>query len=151
MNALRQNDLAYFDFYKETPDVQPDDGAGQGSSPHATEPAPSFRLRIEHASGAFETMTFSFAQESVYIGRAATNEVQLSNPLRRVSRQHAEICWDAGRLWLIDLDSKNATILNGQRLEAHRRSVLHHGDSFQVGDYRIGFILEGALAYPLAS
>lgn len=121
------------------------------SLPRATEPPPPFRLRIEHASGAFEIMTSAFAQESVFIGRAVTNAVRLSNPMCMVSRQHAEIRWEAGCFWLIDVGSKNATLLNGQRLEAHRPYALQHGDRFQVGDYRIDFILEVALAYPLAS
>ena len=119
--------------------------------PHTTEPALPFRLRIEHASGAFETMAFAFARDRVAIGRAATNEAWLSNALCSVSRQHAEIFRKAGRLWLVDLGSKNGTWLNGQRLEAHRSYALQHGDSFQIGGYRFDVILERAFAYPLAS
>ena len=68
-------------------------------------------------------------------------EVTLSNVLKRVSRKHAEIRWDAGCFWLIDVGSKNATVLNGQRLKAERCYALQHGDRLQIGDYQIDFAL----------
>ena len=86
--------------------------------------------------------TFAFAQERVAIGRSVDNEVTLSNMLKQVSRKHAEIRREAGCFWLVDVGSKNATVLNGQRLEAQRCYALRHGDRFQVGDYQIDFALE---------
>ncbi len=142
MNSFKQNDFSYFDFYKETPEVRPDDVAGQRSSQSASDAMRPFRLLVEHMSGAFESMTFAFVHERVTIGRAVDNEVTLSNVLREVSRKHTEIRRVAGRFWLVDIGSKNATMLNGQRLEAQRCYALHHGDRFQVGDYQIDFALE---------
>lgn len=142
MNALKQNNFPFFDFYKESAEAQPDDATGQASAPSASQAIRPFRLLVEHMSGVFESMTFDFAQECVAIGRTMDNEVTLSNVLKRVSRNHAEIRREGGRFWLVDVGSKNATVLNGQRLEAQRCYALRHGDRFQVGDYQIDFALE---------
>lgn len=100
-----------------------------------------YTLLIESTLVPGERETFSFAKECVAIGRALANDVMLSNTMRLVSRQHAEIRRQANAYWLMDLGSKNATWLNGYRLEVKRPYVLNHGDHFRVGDYRIEFIL----------
>ena len=102
---------------------------------------PAYTLLIESTLVPGARETFSFAQERVAIGRALANDVMLSNTMRLVSRQHAEIRRVADVYWLVDLGSKNATWLNGYRLEVERPYALNHGDHFRVGDYRIEFIL----------
>lgn len=138
MYPFTHNDLAYLD---EAVETHYNETAGQESLPSAPDTMRPFRLLVEHTSGIFEAMTFAFAQERVAIGRAMDNEVTLSNVLQRVSRKHAEIRREAGRFWLVDVGSKNATVLNGQRLEAQRCYALRHGDRFLVGDYQIDFVL----------
>ena len=100
-----------------------------------------FKLQIDYASAPDGNRSFTFAKDRIAIGRAYSNDVMLANPLRLVSRQHAEIRQEAGVFWLVDLGSKNATWLNGQRLEAEQPYSLHHGDRFQVGDFQIKFVL----------
>ncbi|WP_199292211.1 FHA domain-containing protein [Coleofasciculus sp. FACHB-712] len=51
-----------------------------------------------------------------------------------VSRFHALIDMDAGGLVVIDQNSSNGTLINGQR---QTRSVLGNGDSLQIGPYYI--------------
>ena len=100
-----------------------------------------FKLLVDYAYASENHRAFSFAKDRVAIGRAQSNDVRLANPFRLVSRQHAEIRQEAGVFWLVDLGSKNATWLNGHRLEAERPHSLHHGDRFRVGDFEIEFVL----------
>ena len=106
--------------------------------------APRIRLHIENASGIHEPLRRTFTQQCLTIGREITNTLRLSNIYSLVSRRHAEIFWAAATCWVRDLGSKNATYLNGRRLEARRPYRLHHGDCLRVGDYRLDIMLEQA-------
>lgn len=99
------------------------------------------KLFVDYAYAPGSLRAFSFAKDRVAIGRSHANDVKLANPLRLVSRQHAEIRQEAGAFWLVDLGSKNATWLNGHRLEAERPYTIHHGDQFRVGDFQIQFVV----------
>ena len=99
-----------------------------------------FKLLVDYVFAPGSQRAFTFAKDRVAIGRSHENDVRLANPLRLVSRQHVEILREAGHFWIIDLGSKNATWLNGRRLEAQRRYSLHDGDNFRVGDFQIEFL-----------
>jgi pSer/pThr/pTyr-binding forkhead associated (FHA) protein len=99
-----------------------------------------FTLVVENAYVPGKHKAFAFAKDRVSIGRARANDVMLANAMRLVSRIHAEIRKEGGAFWLVDLGSKNATWLNGKRIEAKRPYPLHHGDHFYVGDYQIEFV-----------
>ena len=100
-----------------------------------------FELQIDYVHAPEARKAITFAKDRVAIGRSESNDVTLTNPLRLVSRKHAEIRQEAGYFWLVDLGSKNATWLNGHRLEAQHLYSLHHGDRFRVGDFQIEFVL----------
>jgi tetratricopeptide (TPR) repeat protein len=55
--------------------------------------------------------------DGVRLGRGPENEVVLEDPQKRVSRCHAELRWEEGRLILTDLHSANGTLVNGVRIE----------------------------------
>ena len=99
-----------------------------------------FKLLVEYAPSPGKNRTLTFAQDRVSIGRAHTNDVKLTNPMRLVSRQHAEIRQEKGEFWVVDLGSKNATWLNGRRLLAAQPYLLQDGDFFRVGDFNIEFV-----------
>src|SRR5690606_11404665 len=62
------------------------------------------------------------------IGRSRNAELVFSSP--RVSKLHAEI-WSRGSVYLVrDLDSRNGTFVNGERVERERR--LEVGDVLHV-------------------
>ena len=100
-----------------------------------------FKLLVEYVPSPGKHRALAFAKDRVSIGRAQTNDVNLTNPLRLVSRKHAEIRQEAGDFWIVDLGSKNATWLNGQRLVAERLYTLSDGDRFRVGDFQIEFVV----------
>lgn len=53
-------------------------------------------------------------QRSFRIGRDATCEIQLDDPM--ISRQHAEVSHADGLWWIRDLGSRNGTLVDGQRV-----------------------------------
>jgi hypothetical protein len=54
-----------------------------------------------------------------------------------VSRQHAEIFPQDGRLVLQDLQSANGTWLNGEKLEPETLYPLKHGDQLRLGQMQL--------------
>jgi pSer/pThr/pTyr-binding forkhead associated (FHA) protein len=72
---------------------------------------------------------------SAQIGRSGDIAVQLIGP--SVSRHHAELRLEAGRLTLVDLGSRNGTFVDGERIE---RRVLVSGGTFEIG--KSSFVVE---------
>ena len=103
-----------------------------------------FKLLVDYAPSPGGKRTLIFAKDRVSIGRAHSNDVRLLNPARLVSRQHAEIRREEGEFWIVDLGSKNATLLNGQRIEADRPYALEHGDRLLLGDFQIEFVADAS-------
>jgi phosphoserine phosphatase RsbU/P len=81
---------------------------------------------------------FPLVKERITVGRARTSDVFL--PDQWLSRHHAEIRRRNGEFFLADLDSKNGTLLNGQRVTEERR--LRHGDVIALGEHQLTFSVE---------
>ncbi|MDM0044875.1 FHA domain-containing protein [Variovorax dokdonensis] len=69
------------------------------------------------------------------IGRNADNDVQIDHP--RASRHHAELRVEGQTTWLIDLGSRNGTLVNGRLI---KQVELRHGDVITIGDCDIRFL-----------
>jgi adenylate cyclase len=78
---------------------------------------------------------------SVIVGRTEESTVRVLH--KSLSRKHARLELDGGRILLQDLDSKNGTFVNEARVE---RCELREGDSFRCGDVR--FRLASSSAAP---
>lgn len=73
----------------------------------------------------------------ISIGRSRDSDVFL--PDQWLSRQHAEIRRvPSGACSVVDLGSKNGTLLNGARLEGER--ALRHGDVITLGEHVLTFL-----------
>ena len=53
--------------------------------------------------------------EGFAIGRDAPCELRLDDPC--ISRRHAEVRYEQGRWWLVDLGSRNGTRMDGRRVQ----------------------------------
>lgn len=73
--------------------------------------------------------------ERTLIGRDASNDVRIDHP--QVSRHHVELRVEGATTWLIDLASRNGTLVNRRPV---KHWALHHGDVFRIGDCRIRFL-----------
>ncbi|MCA9979792.1 MAG: FHA domain-containing protein [Anaerolineales bacterium] len=67
-------------------------------------------------------------EQAFYIGRGSDCNIVL--PERQVSRQHVRITHDGQSYTVHDLESKNGTFLNGQRLNGS--AVLRDGDQIKI-------------------
>ena len=113
------------------------------SAPHLLDPA---RQRLALPDGAPwgtlapETLVpdaraIPLTRELILIGRDPGNDLALDDD--RVSRYHAELRWENGRPWLVDLASLNGTRVN--QLAVSGRSPLHDRDIIEVGSHRYRF------------
>jgi len=77
---------------------------------------------------------FAIGEAPVTVGRAEDQAICI--PHKSLSRSHARIEPDGGRFVVVDLGSKNGTLVNGVRVQ--RREV-GHGDTITFGDLDLLF------------
>lgn len=82
--------------------------------------------------------------ESVTIGRAPTNAIVVKD--ERCSRNHAEVFQLQGQWTLRDLDSRNGTMIDGQRIRTDYQ--LHPGDVVRIGNSHLAFVHDLSQAFP---
>jgi serine/threonine protein kinase len=92
------------------------------------------RLLIEKGPDRGRSIALS-ANESVSIGRDSTATFALKDSM--TSRIHFRIEFRDGDYWLVDLESMNGTLLNGQMV---KESKLIAGDLIKAGDTAFSFI-----------
>jgi signal transduction histidine kinase len=80
-------------------------------------------------------VVFPFGTEPVTIGRADGQPICIPHP--SLSRQHALIECTDGRYFVVDLQSKNGTFVNGTQV---RRRELRFGDTLRLGDLNFLFM-----------
>jgi hypothetical protein len=85
----------------------------------------------------------SLARSTVRLGRDPQADICLEDPGKGVSRFHAEIRYESGGYTIVDLESRNGTIVNGKRVAQAR---LTPGSVVNVGPYELRF--EGGDAPP---
>jgi pSer/pThr/pTyr-binding forkhead associated (FHA) protein len=79
---------------------------------------------------------YELVNSSAAIGRDRTNDVVIVDDTK-VSRTHADIQFRDGRWLLVDLESRNGTIVNGRRINQH---PLRDGDRIQFGEKTFRFL-----------
>jgi pSer/pThr/pTyr-binding forkhead associated (FHA) protein len=74
------------------------------------------------------------------IGRSSQCAIVLSQP--SISRCHFAIGYHPGRgFYLVDLGSRNGTIINRRRLPVLEKHALHHGDLIEINSFSIDFFV----------
>lgn len=101
-------------------------------------PQPMFSIK-DRDSGVQKQIRMD--QESVVIGRDRSHYIFLDS--KRVSRNHAEIRFEEGNFFIIDLESGNGTYLNNQRLKPHEKVLLRSSDHIRVENFDIKIQLNG--------
>ena len=86
-------------------------------------------VKLIVASGKSVGREIPVAGPKFLIGRA--DDCQLRPHSEEVSRHHCEIQVEQGRVLIRDLESRNGTLVNGQRVEGQRE--LKMGDLLQIG------------------
>lgn len=103
-------------------DGAPFQAAGNGRQRHQI-----YRLAIVAGPGAGREIVLPDLPAS--IGRGINTTIRLENDTS-ISRQHAEVYEQGGKLYLRDLNSTHGTYINGRRISAQR---LEHDDRIKVG------------------
>jgi pSer/pThr/pTyr-binding forkhead associated (FHA) protein len=73
-----------------------------------------------------------FSKGRIVIGRAKDTDFQLDDP--NVSRRHAAIYWENGRVMVEDLDSTNGTLVNGYPI---LNTPLKQTDVVYIGGHKL--------------
>ena len=76
------------------------------------------------------------------IGRAPDNQLILQD--QQASSHHAEIRPDAQGYLLVDLNSRNGTFVNEQRLASQTPRLLISGDVIRIGETRLNYQIAGS-------
>lgn len=81
------------------------------------------------------------------VGRLPSNAVPIPDDTG-ASRQHTRLYRTGGKFFALDLNSKNGTFVNGERVE---KAELRDGDVVTVGTTTFRFVVEAADLAPAAS
>ncbi|MDP2343510.1 MAG: FHA domain-containing protein [Deltaproteobacteria bacterium] len=103
-------------------------------------PAGSFVVVVEEPG--FPLRAELFTQNELTLGRVVGNDIVL--PRAWVSKRHLRLVLRDGKLIVVDLKSTNGTLVNGRRIVSPQ--VLKPADVIELGDYRIGVDVDGAVA-----
>ena len=79
--------------------------------------------------------TKPLAGRGLSIGRGEDNDLMLA--YAAISRNHAQITFDAGRYYVTDLNSANGTYLSNKKLEPSVPTVWTPGQPLRIGDVLI--------------
>jgi phosphoserine phosphatase RsbU/P len=90
-------------------------------------------ITVKNAEGGKER--FPMTRDRVTIGRSRESDIFL--PDQWLSRHHAEIRRDGEVFVVVDLGSKNGTLLNGDQIDRSQR--LHDGDIITLGEHILTF------------
>jgi len=103
---------------------------------------PSFLIVVE---GGIPGTMFQMESTVTSIGRGTENTIQFNDTT--ISRLHASFSVDQnGNVGVTDLESKNGTFVNGQRVAPHRPVWLRNGDRVRIGN---SIVLKFAILDPL--
>lgn len=94
------------------------------------------------SAGKYQGKTIRVSSPHFSIGRGPECHLRVANKL--ISRRHCEIALRDGKLWVVDFDSANGTLVNGRRV--HGATELWDADRLEVGPLQMTVRVEGAPA-----
>jgi pSer/pThr/pTyr-binding forkhead associated (FHA) protein len=108
-----------------------------GTAPDAASGSNRYgKLRIKTPDG--KTREFGLDQPTVTVGRSADNQLAIDEI--SVSRRHARLSVESGRLMIEDLGSANGTFIGGQRLAPNNPGLVSEDQTVRVGDVEIRYL-----------
>lgn len=87
----------------------------------------------------FEDKKIIVNQASFLIGRSKTLVDYAMPESLSIGRVHAEIVCEGRAHYLVDMNTKNGTYINGERLESQKKYILKKGDEIQIGHEKAVF------------
>lgn len=102
------------------------------------------QIQLKVLTGSSEGKLIPITQEKFLIGRS--DECQLRPKSDSISRRHCAIVQKDDRVLLIDLKSRNGTIVNDKKLDPAKAKVLKQGDHIQVGKLEFEVVIQVNIA-----
>ena len=93
-------------------------------------------LRVKTPDG--KSREFGLDQPTITIGRSSDNQLTLDE--NSVSRRHARLTVESGRLMIEDLGSANGTYIGSQRLAPQNPGLVSEDQVVRVGDVEIRYV-----------
>jgi selenocysteine lyase/cysteine desulfurase len=88
---------------------------------------------LRYNKGDAAAQDFRVGKEDILIGRASECDIHLDD--QQVSRFHASLRVAADGFWLLDMDSKNGTLIDDKPIPPNRRVSLQPDQDFIIGSY----------------
>jgi hypothetical protein len=84
-------------------------------------------------------------QDELTVGRQPSCDLVINDP--SVSKEHARLCWHGrtAACTVVDLGSRNGTLLNGHPLESHKEFYVRDGDLVRFGDADFAYLTAKSL------
>lgn len=99
---------------------------------------------LQYGKGDSQVKDFPVVKEDILIGRASECDIHLDD--QQVSRFHASLRVAPDGLWLLDMDSKNGTLIDEKPIPPNRRIPLQPEQKFSIG----GFTFQAVVHRPSA-
>jgi len=78
--------------------------------------------------------------DGIIIGRG--NDCKIVIKDERISSNHLKIVVSDEECFIVDLETKNGTVVNGQKIPTNEKFKLYHNDILQLGRYQFQFVDE---------
>ncbi|MDP6117293.1 MAG: ATPase, T2SS/T4P/T4SS family [Planctomycetota bacterium] len=83
-----------------------------------------------------KSFDYPLKKDSVMIGKREGNDIILDRT--NISREHCQIIQVNGGFFVRDLQSRNGTFVNGEKINGD--TILEHGTTIQLGDFLVRFL-----------
>src|SRR4051812_19348657 len=90
--------------------------------------------------GLFDEKVFEIEAPATAIGRS--NECGICLLHKSLSRRHAQVEIEDGKVFLVDLQSKNGSFVNGAKIDRHE---VHSGDTVKLGDLQFSYVNDASV------
>lgn len=94
---------------------------------------------LQYSKGGTEVKDFHVSKEDILIGRASECDIPLDD--QQVSRFHASLRIAPDGFWLLDMDSKNGTLIDEKPIPPNRRISIQPEQNFSIGTYTFKTVL----------
>jgi adenylate cyclase len=88
-------------------------------------------IKLYVVDGTEEIQSFDFQKETIHIGRASENEIEMKDEY--VSRRHLKVFKRGDRYFLQDLNSSNGIFVNGVQVPAGEEVEVKEGEPITIG------------------
>ena len=88
-------------------------------------------IKLYVIDGTEEGQSFDIDRDALFVGRSSENEIQMKD--KAVSRRHLKIQRRGQSFFITDLNSRNGTYVNGERITSGVEHEIVEGDAITVG------------------